>query len=174
MLRWSPWLRRRLLAIALGRTPPEDVVGTGWQLLANTRETRFNEMEYHLPPHSAFDALRDLIAWIETHRREVFFPVEVRKTAADDAWLSPFQGGSRISIAVHAHASDPHDWFFDGPEQILRAAGGRPHWGKLHSLTAADLVPLYPDFERFVALRRELDPAGVFLTPACARLWGES
>jgi FAD/FMN-containing dehydrogenase len=143
-------------------------------LLANTRETRFNEMEYHLPPHSAFDALRDLIAWIETHRREVFFPVEVRKTAADAAWLSPFQGGSRISIAVHAHASDPHDWFFDGPEQILRAAGGRPHWGKLHSLTAADLVPLYPDFERFVALRRELDPAGVFLTPACARLWGES
>lgn len=173
-LRWCPPLRRALLAAAIARTPGEDTVGTSWQLLASERETRFNEMEYHLPPDAALEAFREVVTWIERQRPDVFFPVEVRKTAGDAAWLSPFQGGPRISVAIHAHAPDDCAWFFDAPERIFRAAGGRPHWGKLHSLAAPDLAALYPDFERFTALRRALDPDGVFLTPALARLWGEA
>lgn len=174
LLKWCPPLRRLCLSAALRGFKPEDTVGTSWQLLASERETRFNEMEYHLPVATAFDAFCEVRAWVERYRPEVFFPIEVRKTAADDAWLSPFNDGPRISIALHAHAPDACDWFFDAPERILREAGGRPHWGKLHSLTAAELAELYPAFTRFTALRREYDPSGVFLTPALARLWGAS
>ena len=37
------------------------------------------------------------------------------------------------------------------------------HWGKLHFLTPEQLAERYPESERFIAIRRELDPEGVFL-----------
>jgi FAD/FMN-containing dehydrogenase len=47
----------------------------------------------------------------------------------------------------------------------LRVLEGRPHWGKLHWRTAADLRPAYPAFDNFLRLRDELDPARVFANP---------
>ena len=41
--------------------------------------------------------------------------------------------------------------------------GARVHWGKLHFLTRDQLAARYPESERFIAIRRELDPRGVFL-----------
>lgn len=173
-LKWSSFARRQVLSAGLKRAKPENVVGSSWQLLASPRNTPFNEMEYHLPVDTAFDAFGAVVNYIETHRKDVFFPIEMRKTAGDDGWLSPFQGAPRISIAVHAAADEPHDWFFSGVEPIFREAGGRPHWGKLHSLAHDDLAGLYPDFQKFLKLRKELDPTGRFMTPALAHYWGES
>lgn len=171
---WSKFLRRRLLAAGMKRATPEDVVGASWKLLASVRDTPFNEMEYHVPADIGLDVFRDVAATIEAKRSDVFFPIEVRKTAGDAAWLSPFQGGARLSIAVHAAAEDDHGWLFEHIEPIFRAAGGRPHWGKLHSLGHDELAALYPDFSRFTALRKTLDPDGRFMTPALARLWRET
>ena len=43
--------------------------------------------------------------------------------------------------------------------------GGRPHWGKRHSLTAHELAGLYPRFEDFKGVRARLDPGGAFANP---------
>lgn len=171
--KWSTLLRRKLLATGLKRMTAENVVGPSAKLLASTRSTRFNEMEYHLPVESGLDVFREVVSYIEAKRRDVFFPIEVRKTAADEGWLSPFQNAPRISIAVHTAAEDSYDWLFDGIEPIFKAAGGRPHWGKLHSLGHNDFLALYPDFQKFIGLRKQLDPDGVFMTPAIARYWEE-
>ena len=40
---------------------------------------------------------------------------------------------------------------------------GRPHWGKRHTLTRADVDAMYPAAERFRATRRAADPEGKFL-----------
>ncbi|HYH33717.1 MAG TPA: D-arabinono-1,4-lactone oxidase, partial [Nocardioides sp.] len=40
--------------------------------------------------------------------------------------------------------------------------GGRPHWGKLHTLAAAGLRALHPRFDDFLAVRDRLDPDRVF------------
>lgn len=165
-------LRRAILNQVARRTPTEDVVGPSWQLLANERKTIFNEMEYHLPVASGLDALAEVIAAVEQNPN-VYFPVECRRTAGDTAWLSPFQGEDRISIAVHIGDGDDYGWLFDTIEPIFRRQGGRPHWGKLHSLKADELRSLYPDFDRFLEVRRELDPGGRFLNPHTAALWGE-
>ena len=37
------------------------------------------------------------------------------------------------------------------------------HWGKLHFLTPERLHELYPRADDFIAIRRELDPQGLFL-----------
>jgi L-gulonolactone oxidase len=49
---------------------------------------------------------------------------------------------------------------------------GRPHWGKLHFQTAATLAPRYPEFDRFRAVRRRLDPDGRFTNAYLDRVLG--
>ena len=44
----------------------------------------------------------------------------------------------------------------------MREYGGRPHWGKRHYRSAAELSALYPDWDRFRAVRDRLDPGRVF------------
>lgn len=171
-LGWFPALRKRLLGWAIANAPEENVIGESWQLLSSARNVAFNEMEYHLPPAHALEALDEIRLLIERQRADVFFPFECRMTAADTAWLSPFNDGPRISIAVHTHAPDDYDFLFSDIEPILRRHGGRPHWGKLNSVSGAEMRGLYPRFDDFAALRAELDPKGRFLNPYLAGLFG--
>ena len=162
-LKWFTPLRRWLLKRAVTNEPTENVIGESWDLLASERNVRFNEMEYHLPVERGLEALEEVRHYIETKRLDVFFPFEVRQTKGDDAWLSPFNGGNRISVAVHCYHKDAFDFLFTDVEPIFQKYGGRPHWGKLNSMTAAQAQAWYPDFDKFAALRRELDPDGRLL-----------
>ena len=162
-LKWCTPLRRWLLKRAISKEPTENVIGESWDMLASERNVLFNEMEYHLPVDKGLEALEEVRHYIEKKRPDVFFPFEARKTAGDSAWLSPFNGGGRISIAVHCYHKDAFDFLFTDVEPIFQKYGGRPHWGKLNSMTAAQAREWYPDFERFAALRRELDPNGRLL-----------
>ena len=40
--------------------------------------------------------------------------------------------------------------------------GARPHWGKNRNAPFADAKTKYPNLEKFLAVMKELDPAGVF------------
>ncbi|MBX3480810.1 MAG: FAD-binding protein [Caulobacter sp.] len=162
---WSNGLRKGAAGMLLGGTKPETAVDEGWKLLSTERPVRFNEMEYHLPPETQLAALKEVVAVIEKERSDVFFPIEVRRIAGDDAWLSPFQGGPRGSVAVHAWYKDDYAFFFEIIEPIFQRHGGRPHWGKLHSLRGQRLAALYPNWKDFLEVRRELDPSGKMLSP---------
>ena len=43
----------------------------------------------------------------------------------------------------------------------------------MNSLSHAEAQELYPDFDKFNALRRQLDPHGRMLNPHLAKLFGE-
>lgn len=163
--RWTG-ARRAVLQRMMRMVIADDCVGPAQSLLVSVRKVPVLEMEYHLPQDGALGVLRALLTEIERRHRDVYFPIDVRITAPDDAFLSPFEGGARVSLAFQSFYRDDAKWLYDTVEPHLRAAGGRPHWGKLHSLKAADLEPLYPGFGRFAALRQEMDPKGRFLTPA--------
>ncbi|MDF1686879.1 MAG: D-arabinono-1,4-lactone oxidase [Parvibaculaceae bacterium] len=170
---WWPWLRKQVALSQLPEGVLEDVSDSARKLLSTSRVTKFNEMEYHIPLENGMKTLREILPMVE-RKNEIFFPVEVRVTEQDDAWLSPFQGGPRMSIALHAKANERYDYLFEEFEPVLRRNGGRPHWGKHHSLSAAELAALYPDFARFNEVRRELDPEGKFVSPYMANLWGDA
>src|SRR5690606_31403893 len=121
------------------------------------------EMEYELPRPDAFGVLRELIAWIRRDGLPVAFPFELRWVAADDIWLSPFHAGPCASLSMHQYAGLPWHDLFGRAEPVLRGAGGRPHWAKRHTLSRDDVDRLYPDAERFRAVRRGVDPDGTFL-----------
>ena len=175
-LGWFPWLRKKLLGAAIANAPEENVIGESWQLLSSARNVPFNEMEYHLPLETALDALEEVRVHIERNRPDVFFPFECRMTAGDNAWLSPFNEGPRISVAVHTHAPtsghDAYEFLFTDIEPIFRRHGGRPHWGKLNSLGANELRTLYPRFDDFAKLVRELDPDLRLQNPYLLGLFG--
>ena len=90
------------------------------------------------------------------------FPLEIRVAAPDDLWLSTAHGRETGYIAVHRYYKEDHREYFRGVEEIFRAYGGRPHWGKIHTLDAGDLRALYPRFDDFLTVRDKLDPRGVF------------
>jgi FAD-linked oxidoreductase len=169
---FTPALRKKIAARLLADVPPEVAVDEGWKLLSNERPVRFKEMEYHLPIERQVEVLRAVIARIERDAPQVFFPIEARIIAPDDAWLSPFHGRESGSIAVHAYYKEDHAWMARLIEPLFREAGGRPHWGKLHSLGAADLRALYPMFGEADAVRRAVDPAGRMVNPFLTRIFG--
>jgi FAD/FMN-containing dehydrogenase len=136
------------------------------------RAVRFREMEYALPRAAVPQALRDIRRLIERRGWKISFPIEVRAAAADNLWLSTAYGRETGYIAVHRYWREDYREYFGAVEAILRQFGGRPHWGKIHTLNAADLAELYPHHADFVALRNRLDPDRVFANPYLVRVLG--
>ena len=103
----------------------------------------------------------------------ISFPVEIRVAPADDIPLSTASGRDSFYLAFHTHRDAEHRDYFALMEPILRAHDGRPHWGKVHTRTAADLAPAYPRFGDFLALRDRLDPQRVFANDYLRRVLGD-
>ncbi|HEX8067090.1 MAG TPA: D-arabinono-1,4-lactone oxidase [Thermoleophilaceae bacterium] len=151
---------------------PSVRVDRSYRIYANPREVRFTEMEYAIPRASGREALERVLATIERRRLPISFPIEFRFVAADDAFLSPATGRETAYIAVHTYRGMEFETYFRAVESIMRDYDGRPHWGKRHYRTAADLAPAYPDWDRFQEVRDRLDPDRLFRNDYVERVLG--
>ncbi|WP_336645027.1 D-arabinono-1,4-lactone oxidase [Microbacterium sp. USHLN186] len=143
------------------------------RVFATRRTVRFTEMEYAIPADQVVAAFREVQQAIARGGWRISFPVEVRFAAADELWMSTAHQRPSAYIAVHRAVGEDPEPYFRAAEQIMRARGGRPHWGKLHGRTAADLADAYPRFGDFLALRDELDPQRVFQNQHLQRVLGD-
>jgi len=163
-----PRLSRLAAALASGgRT-----VDRSDRVFASERRVRFTEMEYGVPREHGPEVARRVIEWVRANRYPVFFPIEMRVAAGDDALLSPSHERYTAYIAVHQYRGMEWRPYFEAVEAIMREYGGRPHWGKRHFQTAATLAPLYPQWAVFQAARDELDPGRVFTNEYASRVLG--
>jgi L-gulono-1,4-lactone dehydrogenase len=140
------------------------------------RDVVFREMEYAVPREAGLPALREARRAIEASDWRISFPVEIRVAPAEDVPLSTAAGRDTMYLAFHTHHRSDlavHTSYFAGIEAIMRAHDGRPHWGKVHTRTAADLAPAYPRFGDFLALRERLDPDRVFANAHLRRVLGD-
>ena len=142
------------------------------RVFANERRVRFTEMEYGVPREHGPEALRRVIEWVRSNRYPVFFPIEMRIAAGDDALLSPSHERDTAYIAVHQYRGMEWRPYFEAVEEIMDSYGGRPHWGKRHFQTAATLAPRYPAWEAFQRARDELDPGRAFTNEYAERVLG--
>ncbi len=126
---------------------------------------RFNEMEYHFPRENGVQAFREIIEMVEKNFPQVFFPFEARFVKSDDIWLSPFYQRETMSIAVHRYYNEDYKKMFDAIEPIMKRHGGRPHWGKLNTMTGMEFEKQYEHWNDFKEIRKQLDPNGKFLNP---------
>jgi FAD-linked oxidoreductase len=143
------------------------------KVFVTDRSVRFVESEYAVPRAALGEVLAELRRRVPELADPVMFPVEIRVAAADDIWLSTAYQRDSAYIAVHQFVGMPYRSYFDLFESIVADVGGRPHWGKMHTLDAAALRERYPRFGDFVGLRAKLDPTGLFANPYLDRVLGE-
>jgi FAD/FMN-containing dehydrogenase len=154
-------------------TVVEDRVGWSHTIISKERELKFEEMEYALPAEAGppcFEEIRKRV--LSHHRRTVAWRVLYRFVAADDAYLSTAHARETVTISLHHNAGMPYDEYFNDIEPIFRSYGGRPHWGKKHSLRAEQLRSLYPKWNAFLDVSRASDPDGVFFSPYLRSILG--
>ena len=150
-----------------------ELVDRSDHVFCSPRLVRFVEMEYAIPREHAKEAVGAVRDLIDDQGLLINFPIEVRFIAADDIPLSTAFGRETCYIAVHVHAGTQYEPYFRGVEAIMDRFGGRPHWGKLHFQDAATLAPRYPEWEKFRAVRRRLDPDRRFTNEYLDRVLGD-
>ncbi|MCS7086324.1 MAG: D-arabinono-1,4-lactone oxidase, partial [Bacteroidia bacterium] len=155
----SPYISR--LASAGLSTVRE--VHHGHRIYSSPRLVRFIEMEYGVPASEGPAVMQKIRRFISQQRIRVHFPIEYRYVRGDDLSLSPAYGRDTVFISCHMYKGMEYNRYFKGLEPIFLAHGGRPHWGKIHHLNAADLRPMYPKWDEFLSVREKYDPDGVFL-----------
>lgn len=131
---------------------------------------------------------------------EAHFPIEIRFSKSDDdIWLSPTrgmkEGGCWIGIIVYRPFSRIlvfKDYYFQQFELIMRKLNGKPHWAKAFYQDVIDKVrkerkeseneseqgELYATFkelygeewDRFMEIRKEVDPDNIFMNNWVKRL----
>jgi FAD-linked oxidoreductase len=145
-----------------------------YRVFVTPRRVHFVESEYAVPRESLADVLAELRRAVPRLAEPVMFPVEVRVAAADDIWLSTGYGRDTAYVAIHQYTGLPYRAYFDLFESVVAGVAGRPHWGKMHSLDAARLGPLYPRFDDFRQVRAQVDPEDRFGNPYLSRVLGRA
>lgn len=151
---------------------PTNYYGPAYQVFPSPRDVRFNEMEYQVPAEKGPEAIMAVREAIQKAGIPVAFPVEYRYVKADEIWLSPFEGRDAASISIHRYHKEDFKPLYEITEPILRDFGGRPHWGKLHTQDSESLKALYPHWDDFQRVRKQIDPDGRFLNKHLASLFG--
>ncbi len=175
MAMWSatpPKDRKPLVDGLAAQIEPTEAVDESYNILSNIRNDRFNEMEYSVPLANGAPCLTEILKTIIDKEVDVVFPLEYRYVRRDDTWLSMSSGDEdHAAISIHRTAGEDFRPYFDLIEPIFWKYGGRPHWGKVHSLGAEELTRLYPRFKDFQALRAKLDPTGRMLNDHLRKLF---
>jgi L-gulonolactone oxidase len=167
-----PALGPRLARAAVRSFAIVSKVDRSYRVFASERRVKFTEMEYAIPREHAREAIERVLEVAARPESRCVFPIEVRFVKGDDALLSPSHERDSCYIAVHQDRK--LDWppYFRQVEGILVGYGGRPHWGKRHERTAAELAGRYPRWAEFQAVRKRLDPDGRFANDYTERVLG--
>jgi alditol oxidase len=115
-----------------------------------------------VPMSNAFAALKAINSMGDKWIQDLFIS-EIRTIAADDLWLSTCY--QRPSVAIHftwKQNTDSVMKLIPVVEEQLAPFGVRPHWGKLFTISPAQLKSRYERSGDFQQLLLQYDPKGKF------------
>jgi xylitol oxidase len=120
------------------------------------------QSEYFVPRQHAVEAI---LAVERLHDRvgPSLLITEIRTIAADNLWMSPCYQQDCVTI----HFTWKPDWpavsmLLPVIEKELAPFNARPHWGKLFTISPAELKRIYKKMPDFIALSNQYDPHGKF------------
>jgi len=171
-IRRFPSRAPQLAGIASRNVGRSTKMDASYRVFASERHIKFTEMEYAIPRDRGREMIERVLELAASPALGVAYPIEVRFVAADDSHLSPAHDRDTTYVAVHQDRKLDWPAYFREVEAIAGELGGRPHWGKRHFRTAADLEPLYPRWGDFQAARARLDPGGTFANEYTDRVLG--
>jgi xylitol oxidase len=120
------------------------------------------QSEYLFPREKGYQAIL-AVEQLRDHVTPHLFISEVRTIEADRLWTST--ACQRPSMAIH------FTWKPEWPavksvlpmiEAKLAPFGARPHWGKLFTMAAPQIKPLYQEMSQYQDLMAHYDPQGKF------------
>ena len=120
------------------------------------------QSEYLIPRERGYQAIL-AVEQLRDHVSPHLFISEVRTIEADHLWMSTAY--QRPSMGIH------FTWKPEWPavknvlpmiEAKLAPFGARPHWGKLFTMAASQIKPLYPEMSQYQGLMAHYDPQGKF------------
>ena len=145
-------------------------IGWSHNIISSTRNDLHTEMEYSVPSEAGPECFADVRSMILRDFPDLQWPLEYRTVARDEMWISAASGRETVTISVHQDISLDDRPLFEACETIFRSYEGRPHWGKQHYRTGAELAEIYPNYERWWQVRDEHDPDAVFVSDYLASL----
>ncbi|MGE7093231.1 D-arabinono-1,4-lactone oxidase [Lysinibacillus sp. NPDC048646] len=171
LCKWKPSLSGAMSRLAAANVVEGEKIGISYEIYPSPRSVKFQESEYAIPL-TQFEACMDEIH--ETFKKghlNVHFPLECRTTAGEAGYLSPTQGQESAFIAFHMYKGMSEEPYFKWVHTMMQKYQGRPHWGKQSHLTAEYVHELYPDIDKFLEIRAQYDPNGVFFTGYLKKLF---
>jgi alditol oxidase len=120
------------------------------------------QSEYLIPREKGYQAIL-AVEQLRDHVTPHLLISEVRTIEADRLWTSTAY--QRPSMGIH------FTWKPEWPavksvlpmiEASLAPFGARPHWGKLFTMAAPQIKPLYPEMSQYQGLMAHYDPQGKF------------
>ena len=147
-------------------------IDEAYKIYPHVFEPNFHELEYFIPAEEGIEAF-------EAHRKlmlsllpDSVFPMEVRFVRSESAWMSPNYQRDNMVISVSGAPGTDYWPYLRACDEHLYGRNGRPHWGKLHFMTAERLAERFPRYSDFLEVRRRFDPDGVFLNAHLGALFG--
>jgi L-gulonolactone oxidase len=102
-------------------------------------------------------------------------PVWLKKVKSETAWLRAADEDC-VQCGIYHNVNPGTPWhahdMVSRVERLMLRHGGRPHLGKLIYLSPEELKSVYSNWAKFDALRRQLDPSGVFWTSRMEERFG--
>jgi FAD/FMN-containing dehydrogenase len=142
--------------------PEGERVDRSYKIYPMHYDPNFHEMEYFLPLEQAPTILHEMRKLMQRWLPLSIYPLEIRTVAKDDIWLSPNYGRDNLVVSISGQPGTDYWPYLRACDSLFAEFGGRPHWGKLHFMTADRLERLFPHYHDFVTMRRRFDPKGTF------------
>jgi FAD-linked oxidoreductase len=171
LCKWRPSLSGAMSKLAAANVVEGEKTGISYEIYPSPRSVKFQESEYAIPLAQFEACMEEIHATFKKGVFKVHFPLECRTTAGEAGYLSPTQGQESAFIAFHMYKGMPEEPYFEWVHTMMKKYKGRPHWGKQNYLTANYVYELYPDIEKFLAIRRQYDPDHVFFTGYLRKLF---
>jgi FAD-linked oxidoreductase len=174
---WIPKVGTNLYSYALSKALAVEAAtirtGPSYKVFPHERIVRFREMEYTVPAEVGVACGREIMETIKNKKLPLSFPIEFRYVKGDDIWLSMFEGQDGCSISIHQYGNVDYKKIFAEIEPIFWKYGGRPHWGKIHTMKAPALAKLYGrHWQDFHEVRMSLDSTGKFMNAHLKDIFG--
>jgi xylitol oxidase len=121
------------------------------------------QSEYFVPRQHAVEAIL-AVERLHDQVGPYLLITEIRAIAADELWMSPCYKQPGVTI----HFTWKQDWpavskLLPIIEKELAPFNPRPHWGKMFTISPAQIQSRYEKLPEFIELSRNFDPHGKFV-----------
>lgn len=159
----------------VGQLEDHQSIDRSYKIMTSVRTLKFTEMELGIPiehVHAAVAEFQDLVQEFSNKGEDSYFvslPLEVRFLRADrGTMLSHSIGRDTCYLSINLHTKFKNcEPFLRSFEQRLQKFSPRPHWGKVFFKNP---LAHYPDAQKFLNIRQDLDPQGKFLNEFLLRV----